>query len=132
MQLKITANEAQIIEMSLKNEDEALAMLKPFLLQIGWSLISQEEVTLEVAESDLWFLRNRVMPQSKVGNSYGLDVLKKIYRLLLEEHNHELIGTLALPKELNEKEYLERRRKQYGTDRDRSNSKDYAENSANP
>ena len=81
--LPLTCHEAQIIEISLKGGDPRIDRYRKFLLEIGECLISENETTVTVTEDDLWFLRDKLIPSIRIGEATGMDVIKKVYKLLL-------------------------------------------------
>lgn len=81
--LPLNCQEAHILELSLRGGDPKIERYRRFLLQIGECLISGEDTTLTVTEEDLWFLRDKLVPSVRVGEITGMDLIKKIYRLLL-------------------------------------------------
>ena len=78
-QLRIDAVEAQLIESCLRECDK-----RWFLFQLGYVMVSGQEKEIGVSEDDLWYLREKINPSAKVGKITGVDVLKKIYGLLIE------------------------------------------------
>ena len=68
------------------------------LIQIGHCLVENIDVTIGLEEDDLWQLRNWVSPTVGGGKPNGLDIITKVYRLLLEIRNEELTeGLIEMP-----------------------------------
>lgn len=81
--LPLNSQEAQIIEISLKGGDPRIDKYRKFLLEIGECLISENEMTITVTEDDLWFLRDKLISSIRIGETTGMDLIKKVYKLLL-------------------------------------------------
>lgn len=99
--LNITPKEALAIEQSLKGDDEAFRSYRGFLLGIGSCLLEQKPLGFELKERELWFLRDRVNPLLEG----GLDLLLKVYKLLLEETHKKDLGILRTFEKFNIEAY---------------------------
>ncbi|MFH0846974.1 MAG: hypothetical protein V1894_02805 [Chloroflexota bacterium] len=81
--LPLNCQEAQLLELSLRGGDPRVERYRKLLLQIGECLVSGQDTMLTVTEEDLWFLRDKLVPSVRIGETSGMDLTKKIYRLLL-------------------------------------------------
>ncbi len=88
-QLEITPPEAMILEICLPNEVHE--DMPDLALQIGECLVSQKPQQIGVNERDLWLLRANIDPEKVVGKSMGIDIIIKIYALLLEYKKEHIL-----------------------------------------
>jgi len=106
VKLILTSEEAQIIEISLKGDKcdrERLSIMRPFLVSLGVSMLDDRDIEVDLTDKDLWFLRDYIDPCASVGNISGIDVIKKIYDVLLEHRkvdNYEVVEEGKYPLEV--------------------------------
>ena len=108
--LTVSPQEALILEMSLRGvDDEAIQNNRKMLLCIGRSLVDGLPVDLEVEYEDLWFMRDRVDPQCKVGDTTGMSLIIRIYKMFVGERGADARileqgtgGALTVLEECNE------------------------------
>ncbi|KKN57548.1 hypothetical protein LCGC14_0560940 [marine sediment metagenome] len=97
MDFQINYCEAQILEMSLRGvEDKEIVNHHDLILEIGTCLIGEGNGLLEITESDLWFLRDRIQPHCKAEEHTGMDLIKRIYECLLEMTNESYVPLRTL------------------------------------
>jgi len=85
--LVLTPQDAEIIEVSLRGDKCDVSRYRWFLKSIGDLLTGEQEreIELDFTDEELWFLRDNIDPAISVGELTGLDIIKKIYNLLLSD-----------------------------------------------
>lgn len=78
---KISPQEALILEMSLKE-----CKNRDLLLEVGRCLVTKQDTVLSLGEKDFWFLRDKIDPNVQVGTTSGIDLIIRIYKVLLVGH----------------------------------------------
>lgn len=80
----VSLEEAQILEVSLRDIEHGLHVRRQLLLELGRVLVDKEPgyITL-VDEADIWFLRDNIDPAAAFGEVSGLSLITKLYGLMV-------------------------------------------------
>ena len=91
-ELLISPDDALVIDACLKNDN--FSFLHELLVTLAGIIVSREPAIIKLSEEELWYLRSRITPNTKVGSVTGLDLIIRIYECLnainVERHLKEL------------------------------------------
>jgi hypothetical protein len=89
----ISLEEAQILEISLRGDiGQSLDIRRPMLKELGRILLDKTLGELTISEeADIWFLRDNIDPNAAVGDSSGLDLITRVYGIILGYKPNNLI-----------------------------------------
>jgi len=87
----ISPPEAMLLEINLRGAGLDFQLHRDWMRQIGRVLLDKSQGAIFIeSESDIWFLRDSIDPNSSVGDISGLDLITRVYGLLLG-HNVKLL-----------------------------------------
>ena len=89
----LSPQDCQIIELGIR-QDEDNPKRRNLLFWLGWGWVTGSSLAFNLELADLWYLRDHISPNNKVGTHTGWDTLKKIYTHLRDEYCPEE-GTYA-------------------------------------